>query len=197
MKRKGLLILFSILLVFVILWTVLAVRIVRYGEKDETCICDVAIVLGAGTTQGEVSPVYRERINHGIWLYENGYVKYLIFTGGFGKNNTVSDAYAAKNYAISQGVPESAIFIEELSTITEENMAQSKIIMDRNGFTTALIVSDPLHMKRAMLMAGDYGITGYSSPTTTSMYRTAKTKIPFLVREEFMYIGYCFVRLFR
>lgn len=197
MKRRVLLTMFSLLLAGVVLWTALAVSIVRYGEKDEKCNCDVAIVLGAGTTQGEVSPVYRERINHGIWLYENGYVNYLIFTGGVGKNNTLSDAYAAKSYAISQGVPESAIFIEEVSTITEENMAQSKIIMDRNGFTTALIVSDPLHMKRAMLMAEDYGITGYSSPTTTSMYRTAKTKIPFLAREEFMYIGYCIVRLFR
>lgn len=67
--------------------------------------------------------------------------------------------------------------------------------MDDNSFTTAIIVSDPLHMKRAMLMAKDYGIDAYSSPTPTSMYRSIKTKLPFLAREEFFYIGYSIVRV--
>ena len=69
--------------------------------------------------------------------------------------------------------------------------------MDENALETAIIVSDPLHMKRAMLMAKDYGIPAYTSPTTTSMYKSLKTKIPFLLREEFFYIGYRIVRIFR
>ena len=69
--------------------------------------------------------------------------------------------------------------------------------MDAHSMNTAIIVSDPLHMKRAMLMANDYGITAYSSPTPTSMYRSAKTQLPFLGREVFFYIGYSVVRLFR
>ena len=69
--------------------------------------------------------------------------------------------------------------------------------MDDNSFDDAIVVSDPLHMKRAMLMTEDYGIKGYSSPTPTSMYKSWQTKIPFLIREEFFYIGYCIVRIFR
>jgi len=141
--------------------------------------------------------VYRERINHGIWLYENGYVDYLILTGGVGEGNEKSDAYVAKQYAIEKGVPEQAILIEEQSTITEENLEYAKTIMDAHAMGTAIIISDPLHMKRAMLMANDYGITAYSSPTPTSMYRSAKTQLPFLGREVFFYIGYSVVRLFR
>lgn len=187
--------LFVLLLLIYLIFT--AIGIVNYGKTDEKTSADVAIILGAGTSNSKVSPVYRERINHGIWLYENGYVDYLIFTGGVGEGNDLSDAYIAKQYAVSQRVPEEVIFIEEKSTITEENIKYSKVIMDDNSFTTAIIVSDPLHMKRAMLVTEDYDIEAYSSPTPTTMYRSFKTKISFLAREEFYYIGYCIVRIFR
>lgn len=191
--------LISLFLVLSILFYLIftAISIVSYGKTDGKANSDVAIVLGAGTSNGEVSPVYRERINHGIWLYENDYVDYLILTGGIGEGNNASDAYIAKQYALSKSVPEQVIFIEEKSTITEENLENAKAIMDENSFDTAIIVSDPLHMKRAMLMAGDYGIDACSSPTPTTMYRSFKTKILFLVREEFFYIGYSIVRVFR
>ena len=199
LRRKKLAVLISLLVVFlIILFAIItAVNIAQYGKLDEKAYCDVAIVLGAATSNGEVSPVYRERINHSIWLYENGYVDCLILTGGIGEGNTISDARAAKQYAIEKGVPEQIILIEEKSTITEENLEHAKAIMDEHSLDTAIIVSDPLHMKRAMLMASDYGINACSSPTPTTMYRSAKTQIPFLAREVFFYIGYSVVRVFR
>ena len=196
---KRIVIFISLLIAFlIVLYSIIAaVQIVQYGKLDSKTKCDVAIVLGAATSDGEVSPVYRERINHGIWLYENGYVDYLILTGGIGKGNEMSDAHAAKQYAIKKGVSEQVILIEEKSTITEENLEHAKAIMDEHSLDTAIIVSDPLHMKRAMLMASDYGIDACSSPTPTTMYRSAKTQIPFLAREVFFYIGYSIVRVFR
>ena len=199
LRGKKLVVLVSLLVVFlIILFAIItAVNITHYGKMDEKAHCDVAIILGAATSDGEVSPVYRERINHGIWLYVNGYVDYLILTGGIGKGNEMSDAHAAKQYAIKTGVPEQVILIEEKSTITEENLEHAKAIMDEHSLDTAIIVSDPLHMKRAMLMASDYGIDACSSPTPTTMYRSAKTQLPFLAREVFFYIGYSIVRVFR
>ena len=200
MKRKRrvtIMAVVSVLLVISVWLSVVAVGIVNYGKTDEKCSCEVAIVLGAATENGEVSPVYRERLNHGIWLYRNQYVDYLIFTGGVGEGNTQSDAFAAKEYAVEKGIPADAIFLEERSAITEENLKYAKEIMEENSWNTALIVSDPLHMKRAMLMAKDFGIESYSSPTPTSMYRSLKTKLPFLAREEFFYIGYWLLRPFR
>lgn len=186
-----------LVLALMIYVAVTAVSIYQYGKVDEKKPSDVAVILGAGTANGEVSPVYRERIEQGIRLYEAGMVRYLILTGGKGEGSTVSDASAAKAYALSRGVPEDVILIEEKSTITEENLEQAKLIMDEKGLQTAIIVSDPLHMKRAMLMAGDYGIDGCPSPTSTTMYKTFKTQLPFLARETFFYIGYQAVRLFR
>jgi uncharacterized SAM-binding protein YcdF (DUF218 family) len=50
-------------------------------------------------------------------------------------------------------------------------------------------------MKRAMLYADDLGMKAYSSPTPTSLYRSWKTRLPFLLREELFYIAYRLTRL--
>lgn len=167
-----------------------AISIWIYGDVDETRMADTAVVLGAAADDSGVSPVFRERINHAVWLYQSGYVEAIIITGGYGKGNRFSDAYIGMQYAVEQGIPESAVLIEESSTVTEENLENAKLLMDNHNFGSALIVSDPLHMKRAMLQAKDKGIKAYSSPTPTSMYQGSSVKIKFLIREVFLYIGY-------
>ncbi len=196
-KCKIILVLGVVILLSIAFAVGIAISIWNYGKVDEKAPADVAIILGAAISDGEVSPVYRERINHAITLYEEGTVDFIILTGGFGEGSYKSDSQVAKEYTLSQGIPEERILIEEKSTITEENLEFSKEIMTENNLETAIIVSDPLHMKRAMLMAEDYNISALSSPTPTSMYKSLKTKIPFLLREEFFYVGYCIVRLFR
>lgn len=190
-------------MIFIIILLCLAVtgfagyKIWKYAETDETQPADAAIVLGCAVENGEPTPVFRERINHGIHLFHENKVKYLIFTGGVGDGDEISEAQAAKNYAVYMGVPEGCIFLEEKSRITEENLEYAREIMEEKGLKTALLVSDPLHMKRAMLMAKDYGITAYSSPTTTSMYEGSKTKYSFLAREAVLYVYYSAIRVFR
>lgn len=187
----------AIVTILLILYTAgTAVSIWRYGKTDEKQKADVAIILGAAAYGENVSPVFKERLNHGIWLYENGYVEKLIATGGMGIGNEHSDAYAGKKYMMEQGIPEEDILIEEESTITRENLENAKELMDEYSYTSAIIVSDPLHMKRSMLMAKDCGIQSYSSPTPTTRYITLKSKLPFLAREEFFFIGYKICRIF-
>ena len=174
-----------------------AVSICTFGMQDEKCRSDTAIVLGAAAYGEEVSPVYRERLNHAITLYNDGYVEKVIVTGGVGKGQSTSDAYAAKKYLISQGIPSDDILTEDTSTITQENLINSKKIMDANGYKSAIIVSDPLHMKRSLLLAKDAGLTAFSSPTPTSRYVSLKTKVPFLIREVYYYVGYRWHRSFK
>ena len=174
--------------------TYIAIDIWRYASVDETIYADAAIVLGAQVVGDVPSPVFEERIKHGIWLYDNRYVDKLIFTGGKSEGNIYSEAYVARQYAISKGVPEEDIFIEETSKTTQENIDNISSITAQ--YDTFLLVSDPLHMKRAMLIAGDTGIVVYSSPTKTTKYQTWSSKLPFLAREMFFYIGYRVYRLF-
>lgn len=185
----------ALILIIGIYVTCNAISIWNYANVDETRTADVAIILGAAAFDDGVSPVFRERINHGIWLYQNDYVQKIIITGGYGEGNQYSDAYIGSLYAKEAGIPKEDILLEEQSTITEENLENAKVIMDNNGFTSALIVSDPMHMKRAMLLTKDAGIDGYSSPTTTTKYVSLKTKIPFLCREVFFYVGYKIVNI--
>jgi uncharacterized SAM-binding protein YcdF (DUF218 family) len=176
------------LLIVYILYVALSIYV--YGNINEMTQADAAIVLGAGVWGDEPSPVFRERINHGIWLYKNGYVHKLILTGGIPKNSTYSDAHIARKYALANGVPSADIFIEEHSAVTQENIFYAAEIAKNNSLSTVIIVSDPLHMKRAMFMAKDYKLTAYASPTPTTLYQTAKTKSAFLAREVFFYILY-------
>ena len=173
-----------------------ALNIYSYSKIDETTKADVAIILGTAVWDNRPSPVFKERINHAILLYKNDSVDFLIFTGGIGEGKEFSEAEVGKRYAIENGVPESKISIEEKSTITDENLKFAKEIMNQNKFSKALIVSDPLHMKRAMLMAKNHHIDAYSSPTKTSRYISVKSKFGFVMRETFFYIGYKIHRIF-
>lgn len=186
----------SIILIAVILYSSTAVSIVLYAQNDQTQKADVAIILGAVAYNGTPSPVFLERIRHGVSLYQDATVNSLIMTGGKQEGDLYSEAMSAKITAIEQGVFEKDIYIEEISTITLENLQQAKIIMDEQHFKTALIVSDPLHMKRAMFLAKAVGIEAYSSPTLTTRYQTWKTQLPFLMRETIIYLGYRIMLLF-
>lgn len=190
--------LIAILLAVIFGYCVLtAVSIISFSEKDETRPADAAIVLGASVYDNSPSPVFCERINHAVDLYNDGYVETIIMTGGVGEGNIRSEADIAREYAEQQGIPAESIYIEENSKITDENLRNAKAIMNEHDLDTALIVSDPLHMKRAMLYAHDHEMKVYSSPTPTSLYRSWKTKLPFLAREVFYYSVYRLVRLFR
>ena len=102
-----------LILIFCCIFISTMISIWRYGKKDSKQQADVAIVLGASLSSDGVSPVFRERLNHGIWLYQNGYVDKIILTGGLGEGSYQSDAFVAGQYVKDQGVPEDAIILEE------------------------------------------------------------------------------------
>lgn len=166
----------------------------QYGEKNHTSSADCAIVLGAAVNGSSPSPVFEERIRHAINLYRKGTVKKLVFTGGYGEGATHSESAVATSYASSLGIPKSDIFTEDKSRTTLQNLSESKKILDRHHLQSAIIVSDPIHMKRAIMMAEDLGILAYSSPTPTSRYRSFNTKLNFLSREVYFLHHYLIFR---
>ena len=171
------------------------VGIYAFGRLNEARSADAAVVLGASAWHDRPSPVFRERINHGIWLYQNGYVNYLIFTGGKGRNADISESSVARSYAIRNGVPSESIFIEEKSQVTFENILYARDIIESNNFDRVIIVSDPLHMMRAVTIARDLNLNALSSPTPTTLFVSMSTKMPFLLNELLFYVGYVFYRI--
>ncbi|WP_192471919.1 YdcF family protein [Mesobacillus jeotgali] len=188
----------AIILVLFIFISYSAFSIWSFSNKIQHVKTDVAVVLGAAAWGDEPSPVLRERVNHSIWLYENGYVDKIIFTGGKGEGAMYAESEVARKYAIKNNVNPEDILIETKSRITEKNLTYAYEIAVQQNFRTFTIVSDPLHMKRAMLMAKNTGMEeSYSSPTQTSVYKSLDSKVRFFMRELFFYIGYIFSLPFR
>ena len=179
-----------------LLVTLVALRIYTYGNKVVDVKADAAIVLGAAVWSDEVSPVFRERINHALELYRTGKVGKIIFTGGQGNRNELTEAAAARHYAIKNGIPERDILIEEQSHTTYENVVNAKQVADANGLKRVLIVSDPLHMRRAVTMARDVGLEAYPSPTPTTKYQGWRSQLISLADETYHYIGYFAGKIF-
>lgn len=164
--------------------------IVAFGAADRAGPADCAIVLGAAAYGNRPSPVFAERIKHAVELHRSGTVDHLLFTGGRVSVADKSESAVARSYAAAAGVPEAAILTEELSRTTGQNLREAKRVMDAKGLRTAVIVSDPLHLKRAASMAADLGIDAVTSPTPTSRYRSLRVKAGFLAREVFFLHGY-------
>ncbi len=173
-----------------------AAGIYAYAGRSALVHADAAIVLGAAAWGEQPSPVFRERINHAVDLYKQGYVRKLIFTGGSGAGGGPAEATVARRYAVACGVPEGDILVETRSRITEENLLNAREVAVQEGLASFLIVSDPLHMKRAMLMARDLGMECYPAPTPTTRYRSLGSRLSFLARETVFYLGYLLYRPF-
>jgi len=169
----------------VLAWRIYSFRNITYDGP-----ADAAVVLGAAVWTMDPSPVFKERINHAINLYRKGRVRKLIFTGGQGNPGEPTEASAARDYALQSGVPTSDILIEDKSHTTYENILNAKQLADTHGLSTVLIVSDPLHMKRAMTMARDVGLEAHPSPTPSTRYQGMRSQLKLLMHETYYYIGY-------
>ena len=181
-----------VLLIFVwVMWQVEQAAKVSSNQN-----ADAAIILGAAAWGKKPSPVFRERIRHAIDLYQQKRVSVLIFTGGTPKEGYETEAQVGKAYAMSQGIPERDIIIEEKSRDTSENFAFTKTEIQNSSLNTFLIVSDPYHMYRSMMIAKDNGYIAYPSPTPYSRFNEPKGQFKFLFNETVSSLVYKIGRLF-
>ena len=131
--------------------TVVAWRIVAFGNRAQDSFADAAIVLGAAAWGNNPSPVYRERINEAISLYKQGRVRWIIFTGGTREPGYPSEAEVGRQFSVKHGVPLSAMLVDIDSHNTWQNLEHARQLMALSGMQSALLVSDPLHMRRAIV----------------------------------------------
>lgn len=162
--------------------------IIWVGDRDQAAPADVIIVLGAAAYDAKPSPVFEERIRHGLSLYRAGYAPKLIFTGGFGGSGArFSESQVARRYALRHGVPEDDVLIETFSRTTRQNLVQARLIMQREGMQRAIVVSDPLHMARALRLCRELGIDALASSTPSTRFRSFHTSWRFLLQEVYFF----------
>lgn len=144
---------------------------------------DIAIVLGAAVIGERPSPVFAARLDHAATLHREGRAARVLVTGGRSSEDKLSEAAAGAAYLQAQGVPAAAILLEDRSRTTRQNLANAAKVLGPLRTKPVLIVSDPLHMRRAMAMAAAEGFDAQPSPTPTTRYRSLGTQVPFLARE--------------
>ena len=172
--------------VVVIAWVGAVASWIAVGpDEPADARADAALVLGAAVMGETPSPVFAARIDHAVQLYREGRVQKIVFTGGRSSEDGLSEAEAASRYAQAAGVPAGAIVLEDRSRTTRRNLANAAPILRREGIGSVLLVSDPLHLRRALAMARAEGIEAGASATPTSRYRSLSTRLPFLAREVF------------
>jgi uncharacterized SAM-binding protein YcdF (DUF218 family) len=143
-------------------------RIWSQGQRDDQRRADAIVVMGAAQYNGRPSPVFAARLDHAIALYHEGLAPYLVTTGGRAPGDVLSEAEAARTYALRQGVPPDAILSEDQGRDTVASIEGVTALMRERGLRSAVFVSDRLHMLRVLRIALDEGIEAYGSPTTTS-----------------------------
>jgi uncharacterized SAM-binding protein YcdF (DUF218 family) len=177
------------LCVLVLLWLLgVAAWIIWVGDRDQAAPADAIIVLGAAAYDAKPSPVFEERIRHGLDLYRQGYAPKLIFTGGFGGAGArFSESQVARRYALKQEIPARDILIENRSRTTRQNLVEAKQLMDAHGMHRVILVSDPLHMARALRLSRELGIDALASSTPSTRFRSFHTSWRFLAQEVYFF----------
>lgn len=188
-KRTGVIGWLWRLSLLLLLWLLgVAAWIIWVGDRDQAAPADAIIVLGAAAYDAKPSPVFEERIRHGLDLYQQGYAPKLIFTGGFGGSRArFSESQVARRYALKQKVPAEDILIETRSRTTRQNLIEAQRVMQRNGMHRVILVSDPLHMARALRLSKELGIDALASSTPSTRFRSFHTSWRFLLQEIYFF----------
>jgi uncharacterized SAM-binding protein YcdF (DUF218 family) len=167
----------------VIVWAGTVGLILLAGARPVIKKADAIVVLGAAQYNGRPSPVLKARLDHGISLYKQKLAPRMVFTGGVGVGDTLSEGEVSQRYAIKQGVPAEAILVERKGVTSAESVAAAAMLMRANELKTALVVSDAYHMLRVELLARRAGIQPYRAPAPTPIDKS-KNRWRYVLRES-------------
>lgn len=98
----------------------------RLGQETEKADC----IVGFGCINDDIAVRCAQ-------LYKDGYAPVILFSGGLGRNTksrwSSSEAERYRDIALSLGVPENVMLIENRSTNTGENITFSRKILKAHG----------------------------------------------------------------
>ena len=139
------------------------VQVWQVGHTDERPRSDAIVVLGAAQFDGRPSPVLQRRLEHAHALWEEGVAPAVVTVGGRQPGDRFTEAEAGATWLAEQGVPRADIVEVRSGADTLESLEGLAEVYDRNGWTSAVLVTDPAHSLRARTMARDLGIEAHAS----------------------------------
>lgn len=149
------------------------------------------IVLGAQVRGTRITNSLRRRLDAAIEYLHGNEKTRVVVSGGQGKGEAVTEAYAMAEYLKERGISQDRIFLEEQSTSTRQNLEFSAEMIG-SKFKTTGIVTNNFHVRRALLLAERlgyqkvYGISASSNPVVLVNYMVREffAIVQFLLKKE-------------
>jgi SanA protein len=139
----------------------------RVYSTDKAPFEQVAIVFGAGLWwDGSPTPVLRDRVQTAVDLYFAGKVEKLLMSGS--RLGYYNEPRAMKNYAISLGVPDEDIIIDNAGQRTYDTCYRASAIY---GIEQAILITQNFHLPRALYTCHALGIQAIGVPADLRTYR--------------------------
>jgi uncharacterized SAM-binding protein YcdF (DUF218 family) len=146
----------------------LAFAVDRFGQKDRARRAQAIVVLGARVLEdGTPSDALKARAERAAELYRQGLAPLVVFSGGVGRYPP-AEALAARDHALTLGIPPAACAVETDSHSTAENAAFTARVLRARGLSEAILVSDPYHLLRARQYFWRAGVRVLPSPALLS-----------------------------
>jgi uncharacterized SAM-binding protein YcdF (DUF218 family) len=179
----------TFVLAVAVLWMLSVAMVMAAGAWRTERPADAILVLGAAQYNGRPSPVLRARLDHALALHERGLARWLIFTGGIGAGDTLSEAEVSRRYAIRAGVPDSLILVERQGVTSAQSVGAAAALMRANGLESALVVSDAYHMMRLEVLVRRAGVRPYRAPAPDAPIDRAarQTRWRYVLRESVLF----------
>lgn len=139
-------------------------RVLQAAAGQPLRQADAILVLGRRLEQDQITEVYRRRLEHAASLWLLGVAPRVIVTGGITGEATRSEAEAGREWLEAQGLPEEDLLLEDRSQHTLENLYNVREHLRAEGWAKLVLVSDPLHLARALAVAKGLGLDVTGSP---------------------------------
>ena len=154
-----------LLILFVLAFLIIEGNIISEMNAQAEPGLDYIITLGAAIRNGQPTTPLILRMNAALEYLENNPDTVCVASGGQGPAESSSEAACIAGYLTENGIDPSRILIEDQSRDTEENIANS-FVMIPDG-TSVGIVSNSFHLYRAELIAKLQGHTVLPVPAVT------------------------------
>ncbi|CAM4401756.1 DUF218 domain-containing protein [Bordetella tumbae] len=142
----------------------------------ELPVADAIVVLGGNTANGRANwflPYDKDtaivRVDTATNLYKAGRAPKVVLSGG-ALEGDISEARGMAYTMKQQGVPESALVLENASRTTYENATQTEEELKEHGFKRILLVTSALHMPRAMAAFSKQGVSAIPASTPPQIF---------------------------
>lgn len=116
--------------------------------KDEPTSVDLCFVLGSPSISS---------ILPAIDLYKKEFTRKILISGHGPNQEGIPEWQVYRDYAVANGVPESAILVEKRATNTLENFIFSKDVIEQelgwDSLAKVALVAKPFHMRRVLMTA--------------------------------------------